>query len=63
MVSVLFLVSISMADKKFDLMYRRPGAETHENITEVFDDILKRLEEIESVLSELEPDDNPGLTE
>ena len=52
-----------MADKKFDLMYRRPGAETHENITEVFDDILKRLEEIESVLSDLEPDDNPGLTE
>lgn len=41
----------------YELMYRRPGNDTHENITEVLDDILKRLEELEDI------DWTPGLTD
>ena len=45
-------------DTRYELMYRRPGASEHENITAVLDDILKRLEELEA-----EVDLNPGLTD
>ena len=39
------------------LMYRRPGNDEHENITDVLDDILLRLAELEDI------DLNPGLTD
>ena len=38
-------------------MYRRPGNDEHENITDVLDDILLRLAELEDI------DLNPGLTD
>ena len=41
----------------YELMYRRPGSDTHENITSVLDDIINRLEELEDI------DWNPGLTD
>ena len=47
-------------NENYELMYRRPGSDTHENITKVLDDILIRLEEIEKFL---EFDVNPGLTD
>tara|TARA_R110002012_G_scaffold33790_3_gene98531 strand:+ start:353 stop:541 length:189 start_codon:yes stop_codon:yes gene_type:complete len=47
-------------NEAYELMYRRPGADTHENITKVLDDILIRLEKIETAL---EFDDRPGLTD
>ena len=34
----------------YELMYRRPGGDKHENITKVLDDILIRLEKIEAEL-------------
>jgi hypothetical protein len=43
---------------KYELMYRRPGAEEHENITKVLDDIILRLRALEE-----EVDLNPGLTD
>ena len=47
-------------NKAYELMYRRPGREKHENITKVLDDILNRLQIIED---SLDIDDNPGLTD
>lgn len=35
------------------LMYRRPGSEEHEKLTDVMDDILIRLERIEQRLKEI----------
>ena len=35
------------------LMYRRPGNEEHEKLTDVMDDILLRLERIEERLNQL----------
>lgn len=45
-------------DTRYELMYRRPDSDTHENITSVLDDILTRLKAIEDEL-----DLNPGLTD
>lgn len=45
-------------NQTYELMYRRPGAEDHENITHVLDDILIRLQALEE-----EIDLNPGLTD
>lgn len=42
----------------YELMYRRPDADTHENITDVLDDILNRLKALEEDI-----DFNPGLTD
>ena len=42
-----------MDDAPFELMYRRPKAERHENLTAVLDDILIRLEELEEAVEEL----------
>lgn len=42
-----------MDDAPFELMYRRPKAERHENITAVLDDILIRLEELEEAVEGL----------
>ena len=53
-----------MSDAPFELMYRRPGHRRHENITDVLDDILVRLEELENAVEQLyEQDDHPGLTD
>jgi hypothetical protein len=38
---------------RYELMYRRPGAEDHENITDVLDDILNRISAIEKKIEEL----------
>lgn len=51
-------LSISMSEQiNYELMYRRPGSDTHENITDALDEIFKRLEELEDF------DCNPGLTD
>ena len=42
-----------MDDAPFELMYRRPKSEHHENLTAVLDDILIRLEELEEAVEEL----------
>lgn len=51
-----------MENEKVELMYRRPGEEEHEVLTDVLDDILNRLNKIERLLNE-SPDEKPGLTE
>lgn len=56
-------VKLTMENEKIDLMYRRPGAEEHENITDVLDDVLNRLKEIENFLKLDDSDENPGLTD
>ena len=53
-----------MSEAPFELMYRRPGCRRHENITDVLDDILVRLEQLEDAVDKLyEQDDHPGLTD
>ena len=52
-----------MENEKVELMYRRPGEEEHEVLTDVLDDILKRLNEIERFLEFDVPDEKPGLTD
>lgn len=41
-------------NERFDFMYRAPGREEHQNIVEILDEILNRLDSIEKTLSELE---------
>lgn len=36
------------------LMYRAPGQEDHQNIVEVFNEILNRLDKIEQTLSNIQ---------
>ncbi len=36
-----------MAEPEFILMYRRPGSDTHEKITDALDDLFNRLSELE----------------
>jgi len=36
------------------LMYRGPGRENHQNIVEIFDEILNRLDKIEETLSNIQ---------
>ena len=43
----------SMAEPPIELMYRRPGASDHENLTEVLDDVIIRLERVEQLLQTL----------
>jgi len=38
----------------FELMYRAPGRENHQNITEILDEVMTRLENIEKTLQNLE---------
>ena len=59
LVRLKFLVKMQ-ENKSYELMYRRPGADHHENITKVLDDILNRLQIIEENLN---IDENPGLTD
>lgn len=49
-----------MDDSPVELMYRRPGSENHENITDVLDDILIRLQKLEETLK---IDSKIGLTD
>ena len=44
---------ILMSEAPFELMYRRPGNRRHEAITDVLDDILVRLEELEDAVDRL----------
>ena len=38
----------------FELMYRQPGAEEHQNVTEVLDEIILLLREIDHRVTKLE---------
>ena len=40
-------------DKPFKLMYKGPGREHYQNITDVFDEVLYRLDEIDDKLKKL----------
>ena len=44
----------------YELMYRRPDKDEHENLTKVIDDILNRLNDLEDMIN---TDTNPGLTD
>jgi len=37
-----------------ELMYRAPGRENHQNIVEIFDEIMNRLENIEQKLTNIQ---------
>ena len=37
-----------------ELMYRAPGREDHQNIVEIFDEIMNRLENIEQKLTNIQ---------
>ena len=49
-----------MDDAPFELMYRRPGNDEYENIADVINDILIRLERLENSQIDTE---NIGLTD
>ena len=38
----------------FELMYRAPGRPDHQNVTEILDEVILRLEKIEQTLQEIE---------
>ena len=40
--------------QKFELMYRQPGLPEHQNITDVMDEIILKLREIDQRLTSLE---------
>ena len=42
----------TVLDPKVELMYRAPGREQHQNITEVLDEIMNRLDRIEYLMEE-----------
>ena len=41
-------------DRPIELMYRQPGNSEHQNITDVLDEIILKLREIDSRLKQLE---------
>jgi hypothetical protein len=41
-------------NENYELMYRAPGREEHQNVVEILDEIMNRLDSIEKTLSELE---------
>ena len=41
-------------NQKIELMYRQPGLPEHQNITDVLDEIILKLREIEQRLTSLE---------
>ena len=41
-------------DEKIDLMYRPPGESEHKNITDVLDEIILKLRELEERLNNME---------
>ena len=44
----------NQSETPFELMYRPPGRENHQNITEILDEIMNRLEIIEQHIVKLE---------
>ena len=44
----------NQSEAPFELMYRAPGRENHQNITEILDEVMIRLENIEKTLQNLE---------
>lgn len=45
-----------MSEYKMELMYRAPGRENHQNITEVLDEVMISLENLQNRLTKLEND-------
>ena len=43
-----------MNEPEFELMYRAPGRENHQNITEILDEVMDRLEKMEILLQKLD---------
>ena len=48
-----FLVNILDPNEKYELMYRAPNRAEHQNITEILDEIINRLDKIETQLQNL----------
>ena len=46
-----------MSEERVELMYRLPGVETHQNITDVLDEIIITLRDLSERLSKLEDKD------
>ena len=46
-----------MSEERVELMYRQPGAKTHQNITDVLDEIIITLRDLSERLSKLEDKD------
>ena len=40
--------------EQVELMYRAPGRQNHQNLPEILDEIMKRLEKVENQLTNLE---------
>ena len=39
---------------KIEFMYRKPGSKDHENITHVLDEMINKIQDLESRIKELE---------
>ena len=46
-----------MSEQKVELMYRQPGVETHQNITDVLDEIIIALRDLSERITKLEDKD------
>ena len=46
-----------MDKEKVELMYRQPGAETHQNITDVLNEIIITLRDLSERITKLEDKD------
>ncbi len=46
-----------MEEQKVELMYRQPGVETHQNITDVLDEIIITLRDLSERVTKLEDKD------
>jgi len=46
-----------MNEEKVELMYRQPEAETHQNITDVLDEIIIALRDLSERITKLEDKD------
>ena len=46
-----------MEEQKVELMYRQPGVETHQNITDVLDEIIITLRNLNERIIKLEEKD------
>ena len=46
-----------MEEKKVELMYRQPGCSSHQNITDVLDEIIITLRDLSDRVSKLEDKD------
>ncbi len=50
-------VSVDEEQERFELMYRQPGCSTHQNITDVLDEIIIALRDLTERVIELEDKD------